>query len=770
MHCSTTSWDLGGPLPGRDPAARDRFRATAAQLYRSLHPEAELATALRELLPRLAAAGEHGLWAHVQMCLATRELLDDRPEGALERAELGLARIDDREEPGTYLGLLNLRGLVDRMEGRWGRSLEANQMMLLVAEQAQVPGLGLTAATNLACTLLDLGLPDAAVRSLESLGVAAPGANLVGRQQAASTHILALLEADRADEARAVLPRLERLLEEGRRAAEQDPTAALVHAMVAPRLGLGPGATARERAEAGAAALELMLAPLPVFPGLRILGGLEAAQQALALEQPALALQILELVDGVSPRGGLAGWTVRVEELRSQALEQQGRLAEALASHRSALRAERRWRMAGAAALLRQIDALLPAGSDRLRIRELQERNVALRATQGRLARLHQAADEARARAEAAAQARHHYLSCMSHELRTPLHGVLGPVELLRDTALTRHQEHLVDVMERSARLALGVVGDVLDLGRLEAGRVVVERAPFRLAAPVESAVGLLQHRAAAAGIGLRAVLAPGLPEAVWGDEAKVAQVLVNLVTNAVKFTAEGEVVVRAARGRGGLNYTVQDTGPGIENDDLETIFDPYLQARARPRGVEGSGLGLPICRGLAEAMGGRLQAQSAVGEGSTFTLWLPLEAAPAPVSAPDPAHDLHGLRVLVAEDNPVNQLVLRMTLEALGAQPVVVGDGRAAVERAEEGSLDVVLLDLQMPVMDGLEACRELARRGSGLPVVGLTASAMPEDEAAARAAGMHAFATKPVDRRSLAEVIRRAIAAQGAVGQTPG
>lgn len=376
----------------------------------------------------------------------------------------------------------------------------------------------------------------------------------------------------------------------------------------------------------------------------------------------------------------------------------------------------------------------------------------------------------ARAAAEAAARAKAEFLANMSHELRTPLAGILGVHDLLReDATLTRDQARLVGLARESGRSLLTIVNDILDFSKIEAGHLTIEALPFSLPALIEGCRELsaetLQDRPIAFGI----VIAPDVPEWVLGDPTRLRQVILNLTTNAIKFTPEGSVTLRASwlhdpaksrRSRARLRIELVDTGIGILPETLPHLFERFAQADgSTSRQYGGTGLGLTICRRLVQLMGGEIGVESRFGAGSTFWFEVPLRLAEAESAAEDRASPLLQAtagavwRVLLAEDNAINQEIIGTVLRQKGHTVTVVEDGERAVAAAlDQGPLDLVLMDVQMPGQDGLAAtrairAREQAEGRSRLPIIALTANAMSEEIERCHAAGMDAHVAKPVD-----------------------
>ncbi|MEM1417348.1 MAG: ATP-binding protein [Myxococcota bacterium] len=381
--------------------------------------------------------------------------------------------------------------------------------------------------------------------------------------------------------------------------------------------------------------------------------------------------------------------------------------------------------------------------------------------------------EDAKERAEQADRAKMRFLANMSHELRTPLNGILGLTELARGEAKDDAQRERLTLAHGSGEALLALLNDILDFSKIHADQLHFEAVAFSPKELVAQTAGLFETVAAKKGVGLHVDVTEGIPELLRGDPTRLRQVLSNLLGNAVKFTSEGEVTLRVrtretAGGDVALTLAVSDTGVGIAPARLASIFEPFTQAdESTTRRHGGTGLGLTIAKRIAQGMGGDLTVASVLGEGSTFTLEVPLPRAAqdeerVSLTAPTSVAPLAMRRVLVAEDNAVNQVLVRQMLAKLGLEATVVENGRLAVETQARDPHDLVLMDLQMPEMDGIaatEALREAERRDGlrPVPIVALTAHALREDEARCREAGMDDYLSKPVRLPALREALER-------------
>lgn len=364
---------------------------------------------------------------------------------------------------------------------------------------------------------------------------------------------------------------------------------------------------------------------------------------------------------------------------------------------------------------------------------------------------------EARQEAEAANIAKSEFLAAMSHEIRTPLNGVLGMTQAMAGDSLTDVQRERLGVIRQSGEALLTILNDVLDLAKIEAGRLELEEIAFDLRDIVGGARAAFSALADAKG--LQMVVDMDSARGVWrGDPTRIRQILNNLISNALKFTEAGEIRVTARRTETGLELVVSDTGLGMDAATVARLFQAFSQADASTtRRFGGTGLGLSICRELTDLMGGSIAVTSSEHKGSTFTVSLPLQrigderAASVTRTEQQNENAASGLRVLAAEDNPVNQLVLRTLLAQAGVDLTVVADGAAAVNAWREGDFSLILMDVQMPVMDGPTATRAIRRaeaaEGQGhIPILALTANAMAHQVAEYRASGMDGHVAKPI------------------------
>jgi signal transduction histidine kinase/CheY-like chemotaxis protein len=420
---------------------------------------------------------------------------------------------------------------------------------------------------------------------------------------------------------------------------------------------------------------------------------------------------------------------------------------------------------------------------------EMQSLYETLRtASENRVSEMEKAVSEARESAEAASRAKSEFLANISHEIRTPLNAVIGMTSVLLGSELSpEHRDH-VQTIRKSGEALLGLINEILDFSRLEAGRMPLEEHPFLLRERIAIAFELVAQEARRKGLRLSWEVGEGCPDVLVGDAARLQQVLLNLLYNAVKFTPAGEVALEADlvdqdRGEGEdrdpdeviLRCRISDTGVGLPPGRIEELFGPFLQADASTsRRYGGSGLGLAISRRLVERMGGEITAQGEPGRGSIFTFTVRFrrgneeDLASADLLSQErvvpsllqPA-GLEPLRILLAEDNPLNQKVARLLLEKLGYSADLAANGHEVLAALERQDYDVVLMDVMMPELDGLEATRRIMARWPPEKrprIVALTASAMREDRERCLAAGMDEYLSKPIDLAALAETLQRA------------
>lgn len=382
---------------------------------------------------------------------------------------------------------------------------------------------------------------------------------------------------------------------------------------------------------------------------------------------------------------------------------------------------------------------------------------------------------EERALTEARAEAKSMFLANMSHEIRTPMHGVMGVVRMLEATTLNGEQRELTGIIQRSADQLLTVIDDILDFSKIEAGKLSIDRIPLSPARVVSDVVALMQEARRSPGVRILTWVDPDLAESIEGDPVRIRQVLSNLVSNALKFTKEGKVVVsvssrESADGSVILRFEVEDTGVGIAEDRLEAVFESFSQAdETTTRRFGGTGLGLTICKRLIDLMGGRIGVTSKLEQGSCF--WFEVDTCVVTYPGPNDSQTVGsdgeqlppGLKVLVAEDNSVNRMVARAVLGHYGVCPDFAENGIEVLEMMLIKKYDIILMDCHMPEMDGFEATQEI-RKGAvsgceDIPIVALSASALERDRELGIKAGMNDYLSKPIRPERLYKALKTSL-----------
>ncbi|GAA0762035.1 ATP-binding protein [Ideonella azotifigens] len=378
--------------------------------------------------------------------------------------------------------------------------------------------------------------------------------------------------------------------------------------------------------------------------------------------------------------------------------------------------------------------------------------------------------------AVAASRTKSEFLAVMSHEIRTPLNGVLGMLQYLLASDLRPDQRLCAETAARSGKTLLSIINDILDFSKVEAGKLELEQIPLDPQQLAQEAVELVAFQASDKGLALACEVAPGVPQLLLGDPGRIRQVLINFLANAIKFTRVGQVTLRVGLvaetdTHATLRLEVQDTGIGIESVRQQSIFEPFTQADlSTTRQYSGTGLGLAICRKLAELMGGEVGLQSQAGQGSSFWLTVSLEKAKredGPAALPLKLPSRFSGHLLLGEDDPVNQQIAMLHLAALGLTVDVFGNGADAMQAAAHGGYDMALMDLRMPVMDGLTACRairQLHGPAGRLPIIIWTASMLDVDQQRITEAGANGVLGKPFELDALKRVLARFLPADGA------
>jgi PAS domain S-box-containing protein len=390
------------------------------------------------------------------------------------------------------------------------------------------------------------------------------------------------------------------------------------------------------------------------------------------------------------------------------------------------------------------------------------------RKSEEELRKAKETAQQAEEAALTAARVKSEFLANMSHEIRTPLNGVIGMADLLLETPLNELQKKYAKIISDSGGGLLTIINDILDFSKIEAGKMALEILDFKLPQIIESQVDLLVPRAQAKGISVMTFVDPKLSKPVKGDPGRIGQVLLNLLSNAIKFTERGHVVIRAElkqlRGESWIHFSVSDTGVGISKTIQKSLFTPFTQADgSTARKYGGTGLGLSISKQIVELMGGQIGLESEEGRGTQF--WFTCPYVPAQDLRVEVLLDNHisvvlqGKRILVAEDNVVNQLLIKALVQSLGCSVQVVANGKEVLFALEQATYDLILMDCQMPEMDGYEATKKIRLSESGshrhIPIVALTANAMKSDVEKCKDAGMDEYLPKPVKKEHLVAVL---------------
>ena len=407
-----------------------------------------------------------------------------------------------------------------------------------------------------------------------------------------------------------------------------------------------------------------------------------------------------------------------------------------------------------------------------------QERE--LRAVRQAMLNITEDAVYAKEMAEKANQVKSIFLANMSHEIRTPMNGIIGMTQLVQKTKLTEEQKNLVRKIELASNTLLNIINDLLDFSKIEAGQIELELLPFRMVDVVAGTLSLVEVKAAQKEIALNIQISEAVEPILKGDPYRLGQILNNLVSNAIKFTDSGKVEVfievqETSADRQKLKFIVRDTGCGITSEQLSKLFKPFTQAdSSTSRKYGGTGLGLSICQGLVAMLGGGISIDSIFGKGTQVEVLLPFDISGQEaefsenyylngINEPLDTHldKISGARILVAEDNEINQEVIVSLLRSWQIETELANNGKIAVEMADE-TFDAILMDLQMPEMDGFEASREISRVVPGLPIIATTAHAMAEDRDKCFAAGMVDYVPKPLDPARLAKVLASRIKSQ--------
>jgi len=360
-------------------------------------------------------------------------------------------------------------------------------------------------------------------------------------------------------------------------------------------------------------------------------------------------------------------------------------------------------------------------------------------------------------------EAKSKFLANMSHEIRTPMNAVIGFVRILMDTHLTEAQQELAKTIRSSSEALLDVINDILDISKIEAGKLSIEHIPFNLRIIVSEIRSLFMHKSMEKGVSFTVSVEDNVPEGFSGDPSRIRQVLMNLVSNAIKFTDAGTVKLSVSFDREILRFCVQDSGIGIRQENIDKIFEDFTQEdMSITRRYGGTGLGLPICRQLVSLMGGALEVSSAYGKGSEFAFTLPLPVAEVAVLSMIQNQDgmlAINARILVVEDLLFNQKIVRYMLEKVGCTVDVADSGTTALEAVQRADYDIIFMDIQMPEMDGRETTRRLRKTEGGKrnTIIAMTASALDSERAACHECGMDDFISKPLQEEELYNMLQK-------------